>query len=121
MARARLLCMVFSTRRLLLAALLVVAAVIWVRINKPVEGEVLLELTRRHGVTTADLLSVVMLAMAAVIAWPSRRRPVPSPQPRPSRPEPGREQVASSPPPTLQQRGPMPPAPGPAPSPPPRR
>jgi len=73
--------MVFSTRRLLLAALLVVAAVIWVRINKPVEGEVLLELTSRHGVTTADLLSVVMLAMAAVIAWPSRRRPRPEPGP----------------------------------------
>ena len=34
----------------------------------------LLELSRRHGVTTADLLSVVMLAMAVVIAWPSRRR-----------------------------------------------
>lgn len=71
--------MVFSTRRVLLAALLVVAAVIWVRINKPVEGEVLLELSRRHGVTVADLLSVVMLAMAIVIVWPSRRpQPVPS-------------------------------------------
>lgn len=70
--------MVFSARRLLLAGLLVVAAVIWVRINKPVEGDVLLELTSRHGVTTADLLSLVMLAMAVVIAWPSRRPPRPS-------------------------------------------
>jgi hypothetical protein len=81
--------MVFSARRLLLAGLLVVAAVIWVRINKPVEGEVLLELSRRHGVTTADLLSVVMLAMALVIAWPSRRpRSVPTTAParRPSPP-----------------------------------
>lgn len=69
--------MVFSARRLLLAALLVVAAVIWVRINKPVEGDVLLELTSRHGVTTADLLSLVALAMAVVIAWPSRRPPAP--------------------------------------------
>jgi len=69
--------MVFSARRLLLAALLVVAAVIWVRINKPVEGDVLLELTSRHGVTTADLLSLVALAMAVVIAWPSWRRPAP--------------------------------------------
>lgn len=81
--------MVFSARRLLLAGLLVVAAVIWVRINKPVEGEVLLELSRRHGVTTADLLSLVMLAMAIVIAWPSRRpRPVSAAAPvrRPSSP-----------------------------------
>jgi hypothetical protein len=69
--------MVFSARRLLLAALLVVAAVIWVRINKPVEGRTLLELTSSHGVTTADLLSLVALAMAVVIAWPSWRRPAP--------------------------------------------
>ncbi|WP_433783308.1 hypothetical protein ACQPX6_25050 [Actinomycetospora sp. CA-101289] len=69
--------MVFSARRLLLAALLVVAAVIWVRINKPVEGRVLLELTSRHGVTTADMLALVALAMAVVIAWPSRRPPAP--------------------------------------------
>jgi len=66
--------MVFSARRLLLAALLVVAAMIWVRINKPVEGRTLLELTQNHGVTTADLLSVVALAMAVVLAWPSWRR-----------------------------------------------
>ena len=118
--------MVFSARRLLLAALLVVAAVIWVRINKPVEGEVLLELTRRHGVTTADLLSVVMLAMAVVIAWPSRRaRPElgrePRREPRPeSRPESGRQQVGAPPPPTVPRR-PVPPTPGPAPAPPPRR
>ncbi|MDD7942763.1 hypothetical protein PHK61_30550 [Actinomycetospora lutea] len=89
-------------RRLLLAALLVVAAIIWVGINKPVEGDVLLELTRRHGVTTADLLSLIMLAMAAVIAWPSRRRSRPAPDaprvsspprnvppPEPTRPVPG--------------------------------
>ena len=80
--------MVFSARRLLLAGLLVVAAVIWVRINKPVEGEVLLELSRRHGVTTADLLSVVMLAMAVVIVWPSRRRERPAPVAAPRAPRP---------------------------------
>jgi hypothetical protein len=67
----------FSARRVLVAALLVVAAIIWARINKPVEGDVLLELTSRHGLTTADLLSIVALAMAVVIAWPSRRPPRP--------------------------------------------
>jgi hypothetical protein len=71
--------MVFSARRLLLAALLVVAGVIWTRINKPVEGDVLLELTSRHGVTTADLLSLIAVAMAVVIAWPSRRPAPPAP------------------------------------------
>jgi hypothetical protein len=80
--------MVFSARRLMLATLLVVAAVIWVLINKPVEGEVLLELSRRHGVTTADLLSLVMLAMAVVIAWPSRRRERPAPFAAPRAPRP---------------------------------
>lgn len=87
--------MVFSARRLALAALLVVAAVIWTRINKPIEGEVLLELTRRHGVTTADLLSVVMLAMAVVIVWPSRRpRPQPRRDVRQAPPPPGRGTTA---------------------------
>jgi hypothetical protein len=69
--------MVFSARRLLLAALLVIAAVIWARINKPVEGRTLLELTSNHGVTTADLLSLVALAMAVVLAFPSWRSPAP--------------------------------------------
>ena len=71
--------MVFSARRLLIAALLVVAAVIWVRINHPVEGRTLLVLADNHGITTADLLSVIALAMAVVIAWPSRRPPRPTP------------------------------------------
>lgn len=65
--------MTSSVRRLLLAALLVVGAVIWVRINGPVEGRTLLVLSRNHGVTVADMLSVVALLMAAVLAWPARR------------------------------------------------
>jgi hypothetical protein len=65
--------MVFSARRLLLAGLLVVAAVIWAKIDKPIEGRTLFVLTQNHGLTTADLLSVVMLAMAVVLAWPDRR------------------------------------------------
>jgi hypothetical protein len=73
---------VFSARRLLLAVLLVAAAVIWAKINKPIEGETLLVLSRNHGITTADMLSVVLLAMAVVVAWPSRRPA------RPSRPAP---------------------------------
>ncbi|PVZ04607.1 hypothetical protein [Actinomycetospora cinnamomea] len=81
--------MAFSARRVLLASLLVVAAVIWVRINKPVEGRTLLELTSNHGVTTADLLSLVALAMAVVIAWPSRSAPQPPRVPVDGRRAPG--------------------------------
>lgn len=81
--------MVFSVRRLLLAALLVVAAVIWVRINGPVEGRTLLVLTEGRGVTVADLLSVVALLMALVLAWPSWRPPQQhrAPAPRPQYPQ----------------------------------
>ena len=65
--------MEFSGRRVLMAILLVIAAVIWVRINGPVEGRTLLVLSQNHGITVADMLSVVALAMAAVIAWPTSR------------------------------------------------
>lgn len=81
--------MVFSARRLLLAVLLVVAAVIWVKINHPVEGRTLFELSRNHGVTTADLLSLVALAMAVVLAWPGRRPPRPAPFVTPAAGSPG--------------------------------
>ncbi|GLZ46948.1 hypothetical protein Acsp06_31330 [Actinomycetospora sp. NBRC 106375] len=92
--------MVFSARRLLTAALLVVAAVIWTRINKPVEGATLLELSSRHGITTADLLSAVALAMAIVIAWPSPRpaSPTVAKPPRPERVWPGTTVPTASPP-----------------------
>jgi hypothetical protein len=66
--------MTSSVRRLLLAALLVVAAVVWVRINGPVEGRTLLVLSPTHGVTSADLLSLLALGGAAVLAWPARER-----------------------------------------------
>ncbi|WP_433802971.1 hypothetical protein [Actinomycetospora sp. CA-084318] len=60
---------------MLLAILLVLGAVIWVRINGPVEGRVLLELAEERGITTADLLSLIALVMAVVLAWPSRSAP----------------------------------------------
>lgn len=47
-----------------LAAGLVVAAGIWVLVNKPVEGPTLLVLSPSHGVTFADLLSLVALGVA---------------------------------------------------------
>ena len=70
--------MVFSARRVVLAVLLVIAALIWVKINHDVEGRVWLTLTQNHGVTTADFLSVIAVLMAVVIAWPTRRAPEPT-------------------------------------------
>lgn len=41
-------------------------AVLWLRADKPVEGPVLLAMAHSHGVTVADLLTVLPVA---VIGW----------------------------------------------------
>jgi len=61
-----------QTRRALLAVILVCAGIVWLRINEKIEGRVLFEVSRNHGFTTADLLSVAAFAAAVVIAWPAR-------------------------------------------------
>lgn len=43
-----------------------VAVVLWCAFNKAVEGPTVLHLTRRHGVTLADLVPVVLIGAAAV-------------------------------------------------------
>ena len=63
-----------SGPRRVLAGVLVVLAVVWVLVDKPVEGPTVLVLTRHHGVTVADLLSVAAL-LAAVVLWTVPRRP----------------------------------------------
>lgn len=50
-----------------LAVGLVGAAVIWILVNGPVEGPVLLILTPSHGITVADLPSLALIIIAAVI------------------------------------------------------
>lgn len=57
-----------------LAAVLVVAAIVWLPINQPVEGPKLLVLSRSHAITTADLLSVVLVLVALALLWSARRR-----------------------------------------------
>ena len=59
------------------AALLVVLAVVWVLVDKSVvaEGPTLLVLTRDHGVTVSDLLSVVLVLAAVALLVPRRRAP----------------------------------------------
>ncbi|MDT2007306.1 hypothetical protein FXW78_27365 [Rhodococcus opacus] len=46
------------------AAATVVAAVIWIVGNGPLEGQVLWEFDATHGLTVSDLLSVAALAIA---------------------------------------------------------
>jgi len=50
-----------------LAVGLVAAAGVWVLINGPVEGRVLLVLTPDHGITVADLPSIVALGIAGLL------------------------------------------------------
>jgi hypothetical protein len=65
---------VSRTGRRVLAAVLVVAAIAWLPLNKSVEGPKLLVLSRNHAVTTADLLSVVIVLVALGLLWSTRRR-----------------------------------------------
>ena len=55
------------------AVMLVVAAIVWLRVNGPFEGPVLLRLTYSHGVTLADLASVAACLLAARLWWAARR------------------------------------------------
>jgi len=50
-----------------LAVGLIAAAVVWVLVNGPVEGPVLLVLTPSHGITVADLPSMAALVIAGLL------------------------------------------------------
>ena len=65
---------VISVRRVVIAGLLFVAAVVWVLINGPFEGPTLLVLTPGHGITLADLASVAAAVVAATLLVGCRRR-----------------------------------------------
>lgn len=45
-------------------ALLVIACLAWLLLNTPIEGDVLIIFTKRHGLTSADLLSFAGLGFA---------------------------------------------------------
>jgi hypothetical protein len=47
------------------ALVLAALAVVWTLVNNPMEGPLLLFLTREHGVTGADLTSLAAFAIAA--------------------------------------------------------
>lgn len=61
-------------RKRTVAAVLVVAAVLWLFVNGPVEGPVLVVFAPTHGVTVADLFSVLAILLAGALLVSSRRR-----------------------------------------------
>lgn len=66
--------MVLAPRpRTILAVALVVVAGIWVLVNGPVEGPTMVVVTPDHGLSVADLFSLLALAVAAVLLLTSRR------------------------------------------------
>jgi hypothetical protein len=54
------------------AGALVVGGVVWVLVNQPVEGPVLLSFTPDHGLTVADLFSIAAFIIALVLVLPTR-------------------------------------------------
>lgn len=62
------------TGRQAVAVLLVVAAVVWVLVNGPVEGPTLIVFSPSHGLTVADLPSLAAGAVAVLLVWPRRGR-----------------------------------------------
>jgi hypothetical protein len=56
---------------------LILLCVVWLLVNKPLEGPVLVVVSRGHGITLSDLLAPAGMAFAAVLLYRrsrSRRR-----------------------------------------------
>ncbi|MDL5154944.1 hypothetical protein [Actinomycetospora termitidis] len=53
--------------RQVVAVLLVVAAIAWLPLNHAIEGPTLFVIDATHGVTAADLISVVVFLLARVL------------------------------------------------------
>jgi hypothetical protein len=49
--------------------LLIVLCGLWLLVDKPLEGPVLLVLARGHGITVSDLLAPAGIALAAVVLY----------------------------------------------------
>jgi hypothetical protein len=59
--------------RVVTAAVLVLAAVVWVLVNGPVEGPVLVVVSPGHGLTVADLFSVAAVLVAVLLLLSDHR------------------------------------------------
>ena len=55
------------TNRRVLAVVLVVLGVVWVLVNGPEEGAILFQVDADHGLTVADLLSLVAFGLALLL------------------------------------------------------
>ena len=56
------------------AVALAAMSVLWLLVNGPMEGPVLVRLSKGHGITGADLASIVGLGLAALQVTHARRR-----------------------------------------------
>jgi hypothetical protein len=59
--------------RILTSVVLTIAAVVWLRVNNPVEGRILVVVTPNHGLTEADLPALAILLLAALLVLTGRR------------------------------------------------
>ena len=59
--------------RIVVGVALTVISAVWLRIDKPIEGAVLKSLSKRHGLTVADLVVFPCLAVAAGLLWAAYR------------------------------------------------
>ncbi len=68
---------------LAVAVLLLAASIVWLLVDSPIEGAVLVKVSRGHGLTSGDLLALpaATLAVALVVRWFAKRlqRPVDAP------------------------------------------
>jgi hypothetical protein len=55
-------------------ALLILLCGLWLLVNKPLEGPVLVVVSRGHGITLSDLLAPAGIAFAAVLLYRRGRR-----------------------------------------------
>ena len=54
-------------RRTAHAAVLVAVAMLWLSVNQPMEGPILITVSPKHGLTASDLLSVAGFAVALIL------------------------------------------------------
>jgi hypothetical protein len=86
-----LVCAVLLCRRdtWIWPAVLVLLCGVWLLVDKPVEGPVLVGISRGHGITLSDLLAPAGVAFAAAVLYRRglrhRAKPIPH-QPTPNQP-----------------------------------
>jgi hypothetical protein len=70
---AMIICAVLGVRHRVGYVLLTLLSVIWLLVDQDFEGDILLTVSNRHGLTTSDLFGLAGLAVAALL-WLRQRR-----------------------------------------------